>query len=132
MTLVVSWIGKDSHGYTSAYIASDSRVSWSGTDKYDDPYKKPYFSKRFPDIVGYCEDVLFPTLVLQSIFELKKFYFNVYFRKFIGNIAYRSAVLGYPNSHVQHLLAPVYSRKTGKSQEYVPRPFQQSIFMLNF
>lgn len=69
MTLVVSWIGKDSHGYTSAYIASDSRISWSKTDKYDS-CRKTYFSKRFPDIVGYCGDVLFPTLVLQSIFEL--------------------------------------------------------------
>lgn len=75
MTLVVSWIGKDSHGYSSAYIASDSRISWPNTDNTDktdkyDSCRKTYFSKRFPDIVGYCGDVLFPTLVLQSIFEL--------------------------------------------------------------
>lgn len=69
MSLIVSWVGKDSHGYSSAYIASDSRVSWNDSDKFDS-CRKTYFSKRFPDIVGYCGDVLFPTLILQTIFEL--------------------------------------------------------------
>ena len=32
------------------------------------------------------------------------FYFNVYFRSFIGKIVYKSAVLDCLNSHVQHLL----------------------------
>lgn len=69
MSLIVSWIGKDSHGYTSAYIASDSRVSWESNKKYDS-CRKTYFLRRFPDILGYCGDVLFPTLILQSLVEL--------------------------------------------------------------
>ena len=28
MTLLVSWIGVDTHGTSSAYITTDSRISW--------------------------------------------------------------------------------------------------------
>lgn len=34
------------------------------------------------------------------IYQKKMFYFNVYFRSFIGKIVYKSAVLDCPNSHV--------------------------------
>ncbi|MCJ7525652.1 MAG: hypothetical protein MUP71_10600 [Candidatus Aminicenantes bacterium] len=69
MTLVVSWIGKDTHGYTSAYIASDSRVSWGNLNFYDS-CRKTFFSNEFPDIIGFCGDVLFPSMVIPSIIEL--------------------------------------------------------------
>lgn len=69
MTLVVSWIGKDTHGYTSAYIASDSRVSWENLYFYDS-CRKTFYSKEFPDIIGFCGDVLFPTMVIPTIIEL--------------------------------------------------------------
>ena len=36
---------------------------------------------------------------------LKMFYFNVYFRSFIGKIVYTSAVLNCPYNHLQHLLS---------------------------
>ena len=36
MTLLVSWIGVDPHGTTSAYIAADSRVSWGDIAIFDD------------------------------------------------------------------------------------------------
>ena len=68
MTLVVAWIGKDDHSYTSAYIASDSRVSWPDGDKYD-CCRKTFFSKSYPELIGYCGDVLFPTLLLPVIIE---------------------------------------------------------------
>jgi hypothetical protein len=28
MTLLVAWVGIDTHGVASAYIAADSRISW--------------------------------------------------------------------------------------------------------
>ena len=39
MSLIVSWVAIDTHAISSAYIASDSRVSWeyanSAIEKYD-------------------------------------------------------------------------------------------------
>jgi len=69
MTLIVSWVGIDTHGLTSAYIASDSRVSWSSLGRKYDGCRKIYHSLEYPDIVGYCGDVLFPSLLLGSIFD---------------------------------------------------------------
>lgn len=69
MTLLVSWIGVDTHGASSAYIAADSRVSWGVAANFDHGRKVFAFS-RSPDILGYCGDVLFPTIVLSQIKEL--------------------------------------------------------------
>lgn len=66
MSLVIAWIGIDTHGITSAYIASESRVSWNGK-KYYDACKKVFHSSKYPEIVGYCGDVLFPSLVINAI-----------------------------------------------------------------
>ena len=69
MTLLASWIGIDTHGPSSIYIASDSRISWSSKEKYD--YGRKVFAlKHSPDIFGYCGDVLFPSLVLSQILEM--------------------------------------------------------------
>jgi hypothetical protein len=69
MTLLVSWVGKDSRKISSFYIASDSRLSWDNTVNYD--YGRKVFAfKNSPDIVGYCGDVLYPTLVLGQILEM--------------------------------------------------------------
>ena len=69
MTLVVSWIGKDTHGVTSSYIISDSRFTW--TDKqYFDYGKKVFASKKYPELFGYAGDVLFPSVVLTQIIEM--------------------------------------------------------------
>ena len=35
MTLVVSWIGVDTHGPASAYIVSDSRLTWADRKHFD-------------------------------------------------------------------------------------------------
>ncbi|MHB1349256.1 MAG: hypothetical protein ACYCYR_05235 [Desulfobulbaceae bacterium] len=69
MTLLVSWVGVDPHGITSAYIAADSRVSWGDAATFD--YGRKVFAFRnSPDILGYCGDVLFPTMVLSQITDM--------------------------------------------------------------
>jgi len=69
MTLLVSWIGVDTHGTASAYIAADSRVSWGNVANFD--YGRKVFAlQRSPDILGYCGDVLFPTMALSQISEM--------------------------------------------------------------
>lgn len=69
MTLVVSWIGIDTHGMTSAYIAGESRISWN-SEKYFDFGKKVFSSKEYPEILAYSGDVLFPSIVLSQIIEM--------------------------------------------------------------
>jgi hypothetical protein len=71
MTLLLSWIGKDSRKVSSVYIASDSRFSWAKTKKYD--YGRKVFAlQNSPDILGYCGDVLYPTIILNQIMEMDK------------------------------------------------------------
>lgn len=69
MTLLVSWIGVDTHGTASAYIAADSRVSWGKIAQFDHG-RKVFAFRSSPDILGYCGDVLFPTMVLSQITEM--------------------------------------------------------------
>ena len=69
MTLLLSWLGYDSRKISSLYIASDSRISWGKTQKWDFG-RKVYAFKNSPDILGYCGDVVFPTQVLSQIIEL--------------------------------------------------------------
>lgn len=69
MTLLISWIGVDTHGPASAYIATDSRVSW-GKIAHFDHGRKVFAFRCSPDILGYCGDVLFPTMVLSQITEM--------------------------------------------------------------
>lgn len=69
MTLIVAWLGVDTHGPSSAYIASDSRISW-GELIYFDYARKVFAFNSYPDILGYCGDALFPSIVLSQIVEL--------------------------------------------------------------
>ncbi|MEI4650875.1 hypothetical protein WAG28_23720 [Bacillus cereus] len=69
MTLVVAWIGVDTKGPGSVYIASDSRVSW-GNKSYFDYARKVFAFNNYPDILGYCGDVGFPSIVLSQIIEM--------------------------------------------------------------
>ncbi|KOP65501.1 hypothetical protein AMS62_09745 [Bacillus sp. FJAT-18019] len=69
MTLLISWLGVDSRGPASAYIASDSRISWGKYGAFD--YGKKVFAfNNYPDIIGYCGDVLFPSIILSQIIEM--------------------------------------------------------------
>lgn len=69
MTLLLSWVGKDSRKISSAYIASDSRFSWNKSTKFDYGQKLFSFDKT-PDIIGYCGDVLYPTFILNQILNM--------------------------------------------------------------
>lgn len=71
MTLVVAWIGVDSRKVTSAYIATDSRITWptAPVTHYDNA-KKTFSFKNTADIVGFCGDYLYPTMILSQINEL--------------------------------------------------------------
>ena len=69
MTLLVAWAGIDTHGPSSAYIASDSRISWKSGQTFDFGRKVFAFAK-WPDVLGYCGDVLFPSIALNQIVDL--------------------------------------------------------------
>lgn len=66
MTSVVVWVGVDSHGPASAYVATDSRISWR--KEAWDHGRKTFASARFPDVAGYWGDVLFPVVALSQFF----------------------------------------------------------------
>jgi len=69
MTLLVAWVGVDTHGVSSTYIASDSRISWQGGATFD--YGRKVFAfANHPDVLGYSGDVLFPSLALNQIVQL--------------------------------------------------------------
>ena len=69
MTLLVSWTGVDTHGTASAYIAADSRVSWGDIAVFDHG-RKVFAFRHSPDILGYCGDVLFPTMAISQLTEM--------------------------------------------------------------
>jgi hypothetical protein len=69
VTLIVSWVAVDPHGTASAYIAADSRISWPGKHVFDHG-RKVFAFRNSPDILGYCGDVLFPSIVLGQIVEM--------------------------------------------------------------
>ncbi|MEJ7792026.1 MAG: hypothetical protein WKF65_08665 [Gaiellaceae bacterium] len=64
MTSIAAWVGVDTHGPASLYIATDSRISW-GSSKWDFG-RKAFASQRLPFIFGYVGVVLFPSLILSQ------------------------------------------------------------------
>jgi hypothetical protein len=71
MTLLLSWIGKDSRKISSFYIASDSRISWDKKIGYNHGQKVFAFSNT-PDILGFCGDVMYPIITLGQILDMEK------------------------------------------------------------
>jgi hypothetical protein len=69
MTSLVSWIGIDSRAPSSIYLVSDSRISW-GNNLTWDYGRKLFASRNYPEILGYCGDVLFPSQVLGQLIDL--------------------------------------------------------------
>jgi hypothetical protein len=59
MTTIVTWAAVDTHGVSSIYIASDSRISWGATTVWDSG-RKTFASQDCPFVFGYWGDVLFP------------------------------------------------------------------------
>jgi hypothetical protein len=69
MTSLIAWIGVDGNGLASAYFGSDSRITWSKTDSWD--YGRKLFAcRKYPHILGYCGDVLFPTQTLGQLTDM--------------------------------------------------------------
>lgn len=70
MTLIASWIGVDDKKggkeVASIYLASDSRYTWGNSGKFDYGIKV-FGSTKFPEIFGFCGDVLFPSIILGQI-----------------------------------------------------------------
>lgn len=68
MTSLLAWAGIDSRGPASLYIASDSRISWGRSHKWDNG-RKTFASSHAPYAFGYCGDVLFPSMALPIVLE---------------------------------------------------------------
>ena len=69
MTLLVAWAGIDSRGPASVYMASDSLITWSESRSFD--FGRKVFSfNNHPDVLGYCGDVLFPSIAINQIVEM--------------------------------------------------------------
>jgi hypothetical protein len=69
MTSLIAWIGVDSHGPASVYLASDSRISWPDSEAWDHG-RKVFAAMNYPEVLGYQGDVVFPSLVLGQIVDL--------------------------------------------------------------
>jgi hypothetical protein len=68
MTSLIAWVGIDSRGETSAYLASDSRISWGDSASWDTGGKL-FASSNSPEILGYCGDVTFPSQILPHVID---------------------------------------------------------------
>lgn len=69
MTILIGWIGVDNRCSSSAYLMSDSRISWSPEPEAYDCGRKLFALRNHPDIFGYCGDVMFPSQFLSQICE---------------------------------------------------------------
>lgn len=65
MTSFIAWSGADTHGTSSMYFASDSRISWdkSGVNRWDTG-AKVLASRSHPELFGYTGYALLPFTVL--------------------------------------------------------------------
>lgn len=68
MTTLISWKANDTRGISSIYLASDSRFTWDNT-KWDYG-QKVYGCSKFPEIIGYCGDVLLSISIISSLIQL--------------------------------------------------------------
>jgi hypothetical protein len=66
MTALVAWIGVDSRGPSSVYLAADSRLSWPDGSVWDQG-RKLFAAQTKPDILGYCGDALFPSQTIGQV-----------------------------------------------------------------
>ena len=74
VTAIVAWLSVDARKPSAPYLASDSRISWTLPSAPFSTWSWDYGRKIFsplepPEIVGYCGDVLFPSMVLGQIVE---------------------------------------------------------------
>lgn len=73
MTSLLAWIGVDSRTPSSIYLVSDSRITWTDPHfptRIWDYGRKLFASRKHPEILGYCGDVLFPSQVLGQLIDI--------------------------------------------------------------
>ncbi len=70
MTTLVAWAGVDQRGPGSLWLASDSRISWSGPATTWDRAQKLFAARTKPHLLGFCGDVLFATQALSQIINM--------------------------------------------------------------
>lgn len=68
MTTLIAWLGVDPRGPTSAYIASDSRLS-NDQGTWDN-CRKVFAARTRPEMFGYCGSVMFPSQVLGQLIDV--------------------------------------------------------------
>ena len=66
MTTLISWVAVDQRQPSAIYLASDSRFTWPNKAQWD-VGKKLYASTKYPEIFGFCGDVLFPAQILDKL-----------------------------------------------------------------
>ncbi|HEX4265777.1 MAG TPA: hypothetical protein VH597_15695 [Verrucomicrobiae bacterium] len=76
MTALVSWLGVDSRGPSSVYIATDSAISWINKPEAKKPDavwangQKVFSCRTQPELFGFFGHVGFPTMVIGQLVEL--------------------------------------------------------------
>ena len=72
MTSFIAWLGVDSRGATSVYLASDSRITWQGNKKIDkwENGRKLFASAKYPELFGYYGTISFPSHILSQLVNL--------------------------------------------------------------
>ncbi len=72
VTSLIAWIGIDSRGPTSFYLASDSRITWLNSESRQswDFARKVWAPSSHLDLIGYYGDVLFTSQIIGQIAEL--------------------------------------------------------------
>lgn len=70
MSSLVAWVGVDSRGPASFYLASDSRITWGSPGPAWDTGRKLFAAPTSSDVFGYCGEVLFPALFLSQLDSL--------------------------------------------------------------
>lgn len=69
MTMLVAWVGVDSRVPSSAYIATDSRISYDQSRSWWDCGPKTFASTWTPDLFGFVGTVEFPVLFLTQFVQ---------------------------------------------------------------
>jgi len=68
MTTLISWAGVDNRGISALYLASDSRFTFG--QKHWDNGQKIFSSSKFPEMLGYCGDVLLSINIISVLLNL--------------------------------------------------------------
>lgn len=70
MTSLVAWVGVDSRGPSSVYVATDSRITWDRVPHRWEHGRKTYCTTRSAELFGYVGNVFYPSSILPSVVEL--------------------------------------------------------------